>query len=76
MLYVHDAFGQLAAEYNNQGETPACVTCYLTYDMLGCIRMATDQNQNVVARHDYVPYGEEIPNGMAGRLGSLGVIRM
>jgi hypothetical protein len=32
----------------------------------------TDQNGNVVARHDYLPYGEEIPNGDAGRSGSFG----
>ncbi len=32
--------------------------------------MVTDQNDNVVARHDYLPYGEEIPNGTAGRSGN------
>ena len=68
--FVHDAFGQLAAEYNTAGVTPACTTCYLTYDMLGSVRLVTDQNQNVIARHDYLPFGEEIPNGTAGRSGN------
>jgi RHS repeat-associated protein len=26
-----------------------------------------DQNANVVARHDYLPFGAEIPSGWAGR---------
>jgi RHS repeat-associated protein len=68
--FVHDAFGQLAAEYNTAAVTPACTTCYLTYDMLGSVRMVTDQNQAVIARHDYLPFGEELPNGTAGRSGN------
>jgi RHS repeat-associated protein len=72
-LFVHDAFGQLAASYNNNGVTAACNgTCYLTYDMLGSVRLVTDTNQNLVARHDFIPFGEEIPNGTAGRVGSFG----
>jgi len=31
-----------------------------------------DQNANVVARHDYLPYGEEIPANTAGRNGQWG----
>jgi RHS repeat-associated protein len=72
IFYLHDAFGQLAAEYNRDGVTPSCTTCYLTYDMLGSPRMITDQNQNLVARHDYIPFGEEIMNGTAGRNGNFG----
>jgi RHS repeat-associated protein len=72
-LYVHDAFGQLVASYNNNGVTPDCNgTCYLTYDMLGSVRLVTDTNQSVVARHDFIPFGEEIPNGTAGRNGNFG----
>jgi RHS repeat-associated protein len=29
--------------------------------------MVTDQNAHVVARHDFLPFGEEIPGGWAGR---------
>ncbi|MBV9768850.1 MAG: RHS repeat protein [Bryobacterales bacterium] len=68
VLYVYDALGRLAAEYDLQNSgTPPCATCYLTYDHLGSLRMVTDANANVVARHDYIPFGEEIPAGIAGR---------
>ncbi|MBV9770753.1 MAG: hypothetical protein JOZ32_14355 [Bryobacterales bacterium] len=68
VLYVYDAWGRLAAEYDLQNPgTPPCATCYLTYDHLGSLRMVTDANANVVARHDYIPFGEEIPSGTAGR---------
>ena len=29
--------------------------------------MVTDQNANIVARHDYLPFGEEVPNTIGGR---------
>ena len=35
--------------------------------------MITDQNANVVTRHDFLPYGEEIANGSLGRSGVFGV---
>lgn len=67
-VYVYDAFGALAAAYSNGAMgTPPCHTCYLTYDQLGSTRMITDSNANVIARHDYLPFGEEIPGGIAGR---------
>ena len=44
-----------------------CTTCYLVWDQLGSTRLVTDQDGNVVARHDYLPYGEEIATGTAGR---------
>jgi RHS repeat-associated protein len=73
IVYVYDALGKLAAEYDlrNSGPPP-CTTCYLSYDHLGSLRMVTDQNANVVARHDYIPFGEEIPGGIAGRSGQFG----
>ena len=40
------------------------------YDHLGSVRLITDQNANVVSRHDYLPFGEEIPNGSGGRSGN------
>jgi hypothetical protein len=52
------------------GMTP-CVTCYLSYDHLGSLRLVTDQSHDVVARHDYLPFDEEIPGGIAGRSGPL-----
>jgi len=29
--------------------------------------MVTDQNANIIARHDYAPFGQEIPAGVSGR---------
>jgi RHS repeat-associated protein len=59
-IYVYDAFGQLAAQYNTFGSVFACSTCYVTIDHLGSVRMVTDRNGAVVTRHDYLPFGEEI----------------
>ena len=70
---VHDAFGNLAAEYNSVGVTPACTTCYLVYDGVGSVRLVTDQNGNIIARHDYLPFGDEIANSVAGRSGNFAV---
>ena len=66
-LFVYDAFGQLAAEYSTTAVTNLCTTCYLSTDHLGSTRLVTDQNGNVVARHDYAPFGQEIPAGVNGR---------
>ena len=66
-VYVYDALGQLAAEYSTTANSSPCSTCYLTNDHLGSVRLVTDQSGNVVARHDYLPFGEEIAAGAAGR---------
>ena len=75
-IYVHDAFGNLAVEYNPPA-TSLCTTCYLSWDHLGSTRMVTDASAIPVtapkARHDYVPFGVEIPAGYAGRTASWGV---
>ena len=68
-LYVHDVFGNLAAEYTNTTITPACTTCYFFYDYLGSLRLVTDRNANVITRHDFLPYGEEIVGGDGARSG-------
>jgi RHS repeat-associated protein len=72
-VYVYNAFGQLSAQYNSQAPTaPACLTCYLSYDHLGTVRMVTDSAGTVIARHDFAPFGQEIPSGYAGRGGLWG----
>lgn len=58
--YLHDVFGNLATEYNPLVATP-CATCYLSWDHLGSTRMVTNESGTIVARHDYLPYGVEIP---------------
>jgi RHS repeat-associated protein len=62
--------GQTAA-IENAAASP-CTTCYLSYNYLGTPSMVTDANANVVARHDYIPFGEEIPAGTAGRNSQFG----
>ena len=60
-IYVYDALGTLAAEYSAAAAgTYPCTTCYLSADQIGSTRLVTDQNANVVARHDFLPFGEEI----------------
>ncbi len=70
-IYAYDGFGHLAAEYSTAAVTLSCQTCYLSSDHLGDVRMVTDQNANVVARHDYLPFGEEIAANYAGRTSNL-----
>jgi RHS repeat-associated protein len=68
---VYDALGRLAAEYDQNTSAPPCTTCYLSYDHLGSLRLVTDENAKVIARHDYIPFGEETPGGIAGRSGQF-----
>jgi RHS repeat-associated protein len=60
--YVYDAGGQLAAEY---GPPTDSGTAYLTADNLGSTRLVT--NGTEIKRYDYLPFGEEIPQGSYGR---------
>ncbi len=75
ILYVFDAFGQLAAEYDSQAVTaPPCLTCYLSYDHLGTVRLVTDGVTGaVIARHDFAPFGQEIPSGVNARTNVWGL---
>jgi len=58
-VYVYDAMGQLAAEYG--GPATGNGTEFLTQDHLGSTRLVTGAGGAVVERHDYAPFGEEIP---------------
>jgi len=60
-FYVYNVLGQLAAEFSAQGPQGPGGTLYLTADHLGSTRVVTDQSRVVRARHDYLPFGEEIP---------------
>ncbi len=72
-VYVYDAFGQLAAEYSNAAPAASpCRTCYLAYDHLGSVRLVMVEAGNVVGRHDYLPFGEEVTGGSAGRNSQFG----
>jgi RHS repeat-associated protein len=70
--YVYDAQGELAAEYASG--TPSAsecgtATCYLMADHLGSTRVVTDSAGTARVCHDYLPFGEEISNGIGGRSG-------
>jgi RHS repeat-associated protein len=60
---------KLIAEYSSNpgGTTPPCGTCYISTDHLGSTRLVTGDNASIIARHDYLPFGEEILTGQAGR---------
>jgi RHS repeat-associated protein len=66
-VFVYDALGRMAAEYSTAADSSPCTTCYLSYDHLGTPRLVTDSNALVKARHDYLPFGEEIGSGVASR---------
>lgn len=67
-MYVYDASGELAAKYVSAAAAAApCTTCFISTDHLGTTRMVTDQAGNVVARHNHMPFGEELLAGYAGR---------
>ena len=60
-VFVYDAGGKSVAEYSTIVEPVSTAkVAYLTNDHLGSPRLNTDANGNVISRHDYHPYGEEI----------------
>jgi RHS repeat-associated protein len=80
LVFVYNAAGQMVAEYTSfQGAPmPNLKVNYLTADHLSSTRVVTDGTGAVVARHDYLPFGEEIPvsvvrAGIAGYGGADGI---
>jgi RHS repeat-associated protein len=72
-LFAYNSAGQLLAQYDSSaGSAPLSVTKYLTTDHLGSTRAVTGQNQSVVARYDYLPFGEEMGAGVGVRTGGMG----
>ena len=85
IVFVYDAAGKLVEEYSGSTLQTAYVyagsrllttetatgTSYLTSDHLGSPRINTDATGNVTARHDYMPFGEEIFS-FGGRTTGLG----
>ncbi len=66
-VFVYDASGKLAAEYSTVvAAVEDAKAQYLTNDNLGTPRINTDATGAITARHDYMPYGEEIV-GLGGR---------
>ncbi len=67
--YVYGVSGELVAEYANAPSPAVCSTCYLTADWLGSTRVVTNYAGGVVSRHDYLPFGEEVPGSWGQRTG-------
>jgi RHS repeat-associated protein len=72
-IYVYDAMRRLVAEYTS-GAVTGSGTNYITADVLGSPRVVTAQDKSVKARHDYLPFGEEIPAGYGSRTTQQGYI--
>jgi RHS repeat-associated protein len=66
-VFVYNALGQLIAEYEDQLPPGSAETRYISMDHLGSTRVVTDSSGYVIARHDYLPFGEEIPVDRGGR---------
>lgn len=73
-IYVYDALGKMVAEYSNttQANAETDKTSYLTSDTLGTPRVITGSNGQVKARHDYLPFGEEVGAEVGGRTTNQG----
>ena len=71
-VYVYNAAGQLVAEYTNPWRQETG-TRYLTTDHLGSTRVVTGEDQGVLSRHDYLPFGEEIGAALGNRNQASGV---
>jgi RHS repeat-associated protein len=66
-VFVYNAGGQLIAEYTSVDPVSTNGLSYLTSDHLGSTRLVTDINGYVKARHDYLPFGEELPSNVGSR---------
>jgi len=75
--------GSLKKEYVYGGGTLATIeptavnsngTQYATVDSLGSPRVITNSSANVVSRHDYLPFGEELFAGTGGRTTAQGYV--
>jgi RHS repeat-associated protein len=65
VVMVYDAFGRLAAEYG--GTADPVGTEYLTADHLGSTRLVTSAAGAERRCLDYLPFGEQMTQGMGGR---------
>jgi RHS repeat-associated protein len=71
-VFVYNIAGQLIAEYGGPATNGG--TSYLTTDHLGSTRAVTNGSKGVVARYDYLPFGEDLPAGTGNRTPGLGYV--
>ncbi len=72
-VFIHNIMGELVAEYTDDSSS-GNGTSYLTRDQLGTPRVITGANQQIKARHDYLPFGEEISQPHGGRTPTQGYV--
>jgi len=70
-VFVYDAVGQLVAEYSTEPTVNPNLN-YMTSDHLGSPRIVTNQSGQVVSRHDYRGFGEEVASTYANRSATTG----
>jgi RHS repeat-associated protein len=73
-IFIYDAQGQMVAEYSTLSQQGSGGTSYLTMDNLGTPRIISDSSGGVKARHDYLPFGEEVAVGTGGRTTQQGYV--
>ncbi|HKC66041.1 MAG TPA: RHS repeat-associated core domain-containing protein, partial [Pyrinomonadaceae bacterium] len=73
-IFVYDAGGKMVAEYSTASQQGSGGTSYLTEDSLGTPRIITGASGEVKARHDYLPFGEELQAGIGGRTAQQGYV--
>jgi RHS repeat-associated protein len=66
-VFVYDVLGKLVAEYTSAAPSLAG-TSYITSDQYGSLRLITTAGGAVKARHDYMPFGEELAASTGGRI--------
>lgn len=70
-VFVYNITGKLIAEYG-ASQLSGVATSYITTDHLGTPRVITKANGEVLGRHDYQPFGEEIDDSFGGRVNTNG----
>jgi RHS repeat-associated protein len=65
--YVYDALGRLAGQYGRASADQQPGVRYLTKDHLGSTRLVSNAAGAILARHDYLPFGEELGPAVNGR---------
>jgi RHS repeat-associated protein len=68
-VFVYGVGGKLAEEYDTTAPAEGGVR-YLAVDHLGSTRMTFDSGGTAKQCMDYLPYGEQIPQGVNGRSGA------
>jgi RHS repeat-associated protein len=71
-IFVYNVENQLIAEYTSGAPSGVGGTSYLTSDHLGSTRVVMKSDGN--ARHDFLPFGEELQAGIGGRTSGLGYV--